>query len=198
APRSAIRDAFIPASTFQPASFQRTLDKRAARRTSGGRPRRGKRSESSGDFQSARRRWTPAFAGVTAWGCAVASGSCLRLVTAQRGTEQRLQLIAHPLRLALQPLVVGQQLLGIETDLLRRVRVLLVEVPVSCLDRVDVDFPCERVLHAAGVVVGRVAPPGLFHVEFLDADRLGLVVVLYAGRVLMLVVPDVPGGLALG
>src|SRR5665213_695071 len=53
--------------------------------------------------------------------------------------EHEFDLIAHPLRLGLQALVVRQQLIWVVADLLRRVRILLVKVPVSRLDRVDAD-----------------------------------------------------------
>ena len=80
------------------------------------------------------------------------------------------------------------------------VRVLEVEVEVSCLDGVDGDAPGAFVFLALAEVAVFVgfAPPRLFRLELGDADGLALVVTLGAGRIGVLVIPDVLGGRALG
>ena len=71
------------------------------------------------------------------------------------------------------------------------VRVLEVQVVVAGLDLIDGNPPGLFVLDP-------VVPPLLFRLEFLDADRLALVVTLDAGQIRMLVVPDFGGFLVFG
>jgi hypothetical protein len=71
----------------------------------------------------------------------------------------------------------------------RIVRVLEVEVVVAGLNLVDGDAPGLLVFLA-------IVPPRSFRLELLDADRFAFVVALGAGRIRVLVVPDVGGRLA--
>ncbi len=76
------------------------------------------------------------------------------------------------------------------------VRVLEVEVEVAGLDRVDRDAPGLFVFHAGLEAVLFIAPPGSLALEFLDADGFAFVVALGAGRIRVLVIPNVGGWLA--
>ena len=63
---------------------------------------------------------------------------------------------------------------------------------------VDGDAPGLLVFHAGFEAVFFLAPPGALGLELLDADGFAFVVALGAGRIGVLVIPDVGGGRALG
>ena len=94
--------------------------------------------------------------------------------------------------------VFGQKVVHVAGAGVGAVRVLEVEVEVAGLDRVDRDAPGLLVFHAGFEAVGLVAPPKALALEFLDADGFALVVALGAGRIGVLVIPDVGGGRAFG
>ena len=84
--------------------------------------------------------------------------------------------------------VFGQKVVHVAGASVRVIRILEVEVEVAGLDLVDGDAPCLFALDA-------LLPPLSLRLEFLNADRLALVVALGAGRIRMLVVPDFLGRL---
>ncbi len=94
--------------------------------------------------------------------------------------------------------VFGQEVVHVAGAGVGVVRVLEVEVEVAGLDGVDGDAPSLLVFHAGFEAVGLISPPGFDGIEFLNADGLTLVVALGAGRIGVLVIPDVGGGRAFG
>ena len=91
--------------------------------------------------------------------------------------------------------VFGQEVVHVAGAGVGVVRVLEVEVEVAGLDLVDGDAPGLLVFHAGLEAVLFLAPPGPLGLELLDADGFALVVALGAGRIGVLVVPDLGGGL---
>lgn len=101
-----------------------------------------------------------------------------------------LQLRAGGSDLAEELFVLGQEVLDVAGAFVRAVRVLEVEVEAVGADLLDGDAPGLGIFDAGLERVRFVAPPSAFGVEFLDADRLALVVALRAGRIRVLVIPD--------
>ena len=91
--------------------------------------------------------------------------------------------------------VFGQEVVHVAGAGVGVVRVLEVEVEVAGLDLVDGDAPGLLVFHAGLEAVFFLAPPGALGLELLDADGFALVVALGAGRIGVLVIPDVGGRL---
>ena len=112
--------------------------------------------------------------------------------------ELLLQLRAGVGNLCEEFFVFGQQMVHVAGAGVGPVRILEVEVEVASLDLVDRDAPGLLVFHAGGKAVGLVAPPGFLGRELLDTDGLALVVALGAGRIGVLVIPDLAGRRALG
>ena len=88
--------------------------------------------------------------------------------------------------------VFGQEVVHVAGAGVGVVRVLEVEVEVAGLDLVDGDAPGLLVFHAANRLR---APPRSLRLELLDADGFALVVALGAGRIGVLVIPDLGGRL---
>ena len=101
-----------------------------------------------------------------------------------------LQLRAGGSDLAEELFVLGQEVLDVAGAFVRAVRVLEVEVETVCAYLLGGYAPGVFVFDAALETVGLAAPPRFLGVEFLDADRLALVVALRAGRIRVLVIPD--------
>jgi hypothetical protein len=88
-------------------------------------------------------------------------------------------------------LVCRQQIIYISRPLIGRIRILQIEIVVSSLDLIEGNTPSLLTFDA-------LFPPLPLRFEFLNADRLALVVALCSGRIGMLVVPDFCGRLAFG
>ena len=116
----------------------------------------------------------------------------------QRLHQLRLQLPAGGGDLGEEFFVFGQEVVNVAGAGVGVVRVLEVEVEVAGLDGVDRDAPGLLVFHAGFEAVFFIAPPGALGLELLDADGFALVVALGAGRIGVLVIPDVGGGRAFG
>ena len=94
--------------------------------------------------------------------------------------------------------VFGQEMVHVTGACVGVVRILEVEVEVAGLDGVDGDAPSLLVFHAGFEAIFLLAPPGALALELFDADGFAFVVALGAGRIGVLVIPDVGGGRALG
>ena len=110
-------------------------------------------------------------------------------------TQFFLQCLAGVGNLSQQLFIFRQQVIDIARPFVGLVRVLDIEVVVSGLDLRDGYLPGDFILFAP-LALG-AAPPGLFGLEFLDADRPGLVIGLGAFGQLVLVIPYFLSRLAL-
>ncbi len=102
-----------------------------------------------------------------------------------------LQSVAGLLQVGHQPLVVGEQLVGVRVRDAGVVRVLDVKVVASGLDLLDRHLPS-----LLGLLP--LLPPLLFDVKLFDADRLRLVVRLGSRQIRVLVEPNLFRRLPLG
>ncbi len=86
--------------------------------------------------------------------------------------------------------VFGQEVVHIARAVVGIVGVFEVEVIIAGLDLIERDAPCEFVLFAGLEAVCFVAPPCSLCLKLLYTNRFALIVALGAGRVRVLVVPD--------